>query len=303
MSEPIPQRSESIQTTGQSTGVMAGAALAESRPVIVRMLTQDDLPYDDNDMSEHLKYLRMPTQDDLPYFDGEPLESELHLYQIMLFIETLKLYWADRDDFFVGGNMAIYFSAEHVKNKDFRGPDFFVALGVDGTRKRKSWVVWEERRTPDLVMEFLSDRTATFDRGRKKEIYQDEMRVPEYFYYDPWTGELAGFAMRGHGYEPILPDQNGRLVSRLGLAVTRWEGKFNGVTATWLRWATLEGSLLPTNEEAKQQSDILAEQADKRAKQADVHAKQANARAEQEHARAEQFAEQLRALGIDPNTL
>jgi hypothetical protein len=36
-------------------------------------------------------------------------------------------------------------------------------------------------------------------------------------------------------------------VSRcLGLALVRWEGAYQGVRARWLRWATLEGPLLPT---------------------------------------------------------
>ncbi len=276
MSERISQRSESIQTTGQTTGVMAGAALAESRPVIVRMLTQDDLPCDDGDWSERLKYLRMPTQDDLPYDDGEPMESELHLYQIILFLETLKLHWADRDDFFVGGNMAVYFSAEHVKKQDFRGPDFFIALGVDGKRMRKSWVMWEEEKGPDLVMEFLSNSTAAFDREGKKQIYHDQLRVPEYFYYDPLTGELAGFEWTCEGYQPLIPDHAERLISNIiGLALVRWVGKFNGVTANWLRWATLDGKLLPTKDEAKDQSDKLAER----------------------------LTKQLRALGVEPESL
>ena len=113
MSEPITRLSESA---------VAGAAagLAASRAEVVRMLTQDDLPYDDGDWSERTANLRMPTQDYLPYDDGEPMESERHLYQMMLLIETLKQHWAGRDDFFIGGNMAVYFSSEQVKKKDFR---------------------------------------------------------------------------------------------------------------------------------------------------------------------------------------
>ena len=286
MSKPMATRSESVKTTS----AMTGAAAAQSRPVIVRMLTEDDLPYDYEARMERLKYLRMPTQDDLPYYDGEPMESELHLYQIILFIETLKLHWANRHDFYVAGDMAVYFSSRRVKNQDFRAPDFFLALDVDGKQVRKSWVVWEEGKAPDLVIEFLSDSTAGFDREGKKKIYQDQLRVPEYYYYDPWTGELAGFARNCEGYQPILPDLQGRLVSpNAKLALTRWEGEFMGVTANWLRWATLEGKLLPTKDEAIQHSDKIA--------------KQERARAKQERAHTKRLAERLRALGVDPDSL
>lgn len=45
-------------------------------------------------------------------------------------METLRSWWADRQGFYVGGNMFVYFSLQQVRNKDFRGPDVFVALGV-----------------------------------------------------------------------------------------------------------------------------------------------------------------------------
>lgn len=279
MSEPTMRQAEPSAAAGSLMAASSGQAPAE----IVRMLTQDDLPYDDGDWSERTANLRMPTQDDLPYDDGEPMESERHLYQMMLLIETLKLHWKGRDDFFVGGNMFVYFSAEHLKNKDFRGPDFFVVMGVDGRLERKSWVVWEEGKGPDLVIEFLSDTTAEFDREGKKQIYHDQLRVPEYFYYDPFSGELAGFGRNGSEYNPREPDERGRQISNVaGLALARWEGEYMDLTAGWLRWETLDGKLLPTKDEVAQQAQQLAEQ---------------------ERARAERLADKLRELGVDPATL
>jgi hypothetical protein len=44
------------------------------------------------------------------------------------------------------------FSSAQVPNRDFRGADFFVVLGVDGT-DRPGWVVWEENgRYPDVSL-------------------------------------------------------------------------------------------------------------------------------------------------------
>lgn len=143
-----------------------------------------------------------PTQDQLPYDDGIPMESERHLLQMQLLMESLRLWWADPQDFYVGGNMEVYFSLEQVRNKDFRGPDLFVVLGVP-RRERKSWVVWEEGKGPDVVIELLSASTAEQDKTEKKQIYQNQLRVPEYFWFDPFNPEdWAGFALQNGVYEP-----------------------------------------------------------------------------------------------------
>ncbi len=46
----------------------------------------------------------------------------------------------------------------------FRGQDMFMVLNVDGSYRRKKWVVWEEKgRHPDVVFEFLSHSTRKTD--------------------------------------------------------------------------------------------------------------------------------------------
>ena len=135
------------------------------------------------------------TENDLPYSDGEPMESQRHVLQMTLLIESLTLAWADREDGFVGGDMFLYFSPEQVRGRDFRGPDVFAVLGVP-KRERKSWVVWQEGKGPDVIIELLSESTAVIDKGEKKRVYQDEVKVPEYFWFDPETGEFAGFRLR-----------------------------------------------------------------------------------------------------------
>jgi Uma2 family endonuclease len=190
-----------------------------------------------------------PTEDELPCDDGMPMETQRHVLQMQLLIDPLRLAWADRTDAYVGGNMFIYFSLEQVRHQDFRGPDFFAVLGVP-KRERKSWVVWQEGKGPDVVIELLSESTAAQDKSEKKDIYQDRLRVPEYFWFDPFTAEWAGFALRDRGYEPLTEDNQGRLISqRLGFALLRWDGTYQDIEARWLRWATLEGALLPTPQE------------------------------------------------------
>jgi Uma2 family endonuclease len=193
-----------------------------------------------------------PTQDQLPCEDGIPMETERHKLQMDLLIYSLKPWLTQRaEEGYVHGNMFIYFSMAQVRNQDFRGPDVFVVLGVPA-RERKSWVVWEEGKGPDVVIELLSEKTAVDDKGRKKTIYQNQLKVDEYFWFDPFNpDDWAGFELHGGVYEPIVPDERDRLICRrLGLALVRWHGIYAGVEAVWLRWATLEGELLPTYQEA-----------------------------------------------------
>jgi Uma2 family endonuclease len=275
---------------------------------------------------------RLPTQHELPSDDGEPMETDRHLLQMFLLIETLRLHWESREIGYCAGNMFVYFSPEQLKNRFFRGPDFFVVRDAP-QGERKSWVVWDEKRQPDVVIELISESTAKFDKGEKKDVYQNEMRVPDYFWYDPFSGELAGFTLDDAGiYQPLSPNEQGRLIiPSLGLALIRREGVFKGVDAIWLRFETSDGQLLlHDGERAKlrmaqaeqekaraeeekvradeekaraEQEKARAEQEKARAEQEKARAEQEKARAEQEKARADQLAAKLRELGIVPEDL
>jgi Uma2 family endonuclease len=170
--------------------------------------------------------LSLPTQDELPCDDGVPMETQRHKLQMDILIDALFPWLTAREDGYVGGNMFVYFSAAQLKTEEFRGPDFFAVLGVPKA-ERKSWVVWEEGKAPDVVIELLSESTAPQDKTEKKEIYQDRLRVPEYFWYDPFNPEdWAGFILKDGIYESLSQD-TGQLVSQqLGLALVRWQGGY-----------------------------------------------------------------------------
>jgi Uma2 family endonuclease len=241
-----------------------------------------------NSLPPHID-VASPTQDDLAYDDGVPIETQRHQWQLDLLMDSLFPWLDQRVDGYMGSNMFIDFR-KSVGNKDVKGPDVFIVLGVP-KGERQSWVVWEERKGPDVVIEILSKQTAKTDKGKKKRIYQDELRVNEYFWFDPFNAkELAGFTLKQGIYEDKTLDAFGRLVSEvLGLCPVRWHGVYRGVEATWLRWETLAGVLLPTAQELA----IQAEQ------QAILH----RWRAEQAEQRVAMLAEQLRTLGIDPEGL
>lgn len=107
-----------------------------------------------------------PTQANLPCDDGVPMETPRHKFQLDLLMDGLWFWLEGRSDGYVGGNMFMYYSMEQVRNQDFKGPDFFVVLGVP-KRERRSWVVWEEGKAPDVVIELLSKSTAKQDKTAK----------------------------------------------------------------------------------------------------------------------------------------
>ncbi|KKD38290.1 Uma2 family endonuclease [Limnoraphis robusta] len=197
-----------------------------------------------------------------------PLESELHLRQILLLIQMLEYLWQDRQDFYAFGNLTIYYSLEQKKTDNFRGPDFFVVLNTS-RKPRKSWVVWEEGgKYPNVIIELLSKSTANVDRTTKKDIYQDTFRTPEYFWFSPETLEFQGFEIVQGKYQEIQPNEQGQLWSQqLQL--------FLGIHQQQLRFFTPEGVLVPTPEES----------------------------AKTERQRNERLAAKLRELNIDPDTL
>jgi Uma2 family endonuclease len=222
------------------------------------------------------------------YSDEPPLETDFHRRQIDLLIRLLEFWWRDgqspapkgyRPDFYISGNLTVYYNKQQLKKRDFRGPDVFVVLDAE-KRDRHSWVIWEEGgKYPNVVIELLSNSTATVDRGAKKKLYQDVWRVPNYFWFHPETMEFAGFHLVNGRYEAIAPTDTGWLWSdQLEL--------FLGIHERQLRWFNADGDLIPLPEEAERQ-----------------RADQEQRRAEQEQRAKERLESYLRSQGIDPNQL
>lgn len=195
---------------------------------------------------------------ELVYSDGEPLETNWHRIQMNLLIEVIRQAMTERgrSDFFAGGDMFVYYSYEQARDVAsgkpyFRGPDVFYVGGVEPRQGRKCWVAWEEGgRLPDVIVELLSPSTARIDRTVKKDLYAREFRTSEYFLYEPETRKLEGFRLMGNLYQPILPDQRGRLWSQqFGLALGLWQGEEVGEESTWVRLFDTDDRLVPTADE------------------------------------------------------
>lgn len=219
--------------------------------------------------------------------DEPEMESSLHYLQLALLVSCLDWLWREREDYFIGANLTVYYSQQQLRNREFRGPDFFVAKNTV-KRPRRSWVVWQEDgKYPDIIIELLSDSTAKVDRQEKKNLYQNRFRTPEYFWFSPEDLELAGFRLIGQAYHPIISNESGLLWSDV-------LGLYLGIYNNQLRYFSPEGELIPTPAEAALEAQTLAETERQRAETE-------HQRAETERQRAERLAEQLRALGINPD--
>lgn len=240
---------------------------------------------------------------DLVFDDGVPLESPRHRIATNLLIRSVQQALCDRTDFYAGGNMFVYYSRTQAMNRDFRGPDFFVTLEVDGIRDRKAWITWEEEgRYPDVIVELLSDSTETVDRGEKKRLYERVFKTPDYFIFDPFAPQsLQGWRLQtGQGYQLLQPNPQGWLwCETLQLWLGLWEGVIDreppSGTCAWLRFYDAAGNLVLLPEE---QAEQQVEQERHRAAQAE--AELALTRQQAEQARL-QLIERLRARGIDPD--
>jgi Uma2 family endonuclease len=232
-------------------------AVLSCHPVIPRNRFERE-----HDMSQPALSAHAPPPFELVYSDGEPLETEWHAQQIPLLKEVIRQAMAERGrrDFFVGGNMFVYYSVEQARDVAkgrpyFRGPDVFWVGGAEPRGFRKAWVAWEEGgRLPDVIIELLSPSTAEIDRTVKKDLYAQVFRTTEYYLYEPETQTLEGFRLAGRTYRPMVLDGQGRLWSeQLGVSLGLWHGVWSGQKGDWVRLFRADGSVVPTEAEAAHQ--------------------------------------------------
>lgn len=99
-------------------------------------------------------------------------------------------------------------------------PDLFVVRGVPKDKHRKKYLLWEEDKGPELVVELTSSSTRDEDLD-KKWLYRDILGVREYVLFDPFAEyldpPLQGFLLQ-EGDDVGMPMVSNRLVSEvLGL--------------------------------------------------------------------------------------
>jgi hypothetical protein len=99
------------------------------------------------------------------------------------------------------------------------------------------------------------------------------IQIPFYGIYEVNKAEIEMYQLVNGRYQKMTPNQRGHYpIVPLKVELGIWQGEYQNQFFPWLRWWDGEGNLLLTSQEST----------------------------EQERQRAERLAEQLRALGIEP---
>jgi Uma2 family endonuclease len=251
---------------------------------------------------------------DLPSDDPqEPgLPDEFHALQPQLLSATLQFTSVPQDQVFTASDLNLYYDLNH--STWYKRPDWFAVVGVSrlyaGQDLRMSYVIWDEKVSPWIVVELISPGTAMSDLGElereqngtptKWQVYEQLLQVPNYVVYDRYKGNLHVFKLVDGLYQRQTPAANGYRFDELGIGLGLWEGEYLGFTRPWLRWYDAQGNWILTEAEQERQQRAEAEH---RAEDAEHRAEDAEHRAEDAEHRAERLAERLRELGIDSDQL
>ncbi len=138
---------------------------------------------------------------DYPESDGQPVaETEFQFNPILNAVGSLRIHFQQRQDVYVVGNLLLYY--EEGNRAASVAPDVFVVFGVPN-HTRRTYLLWQEGKAPDFVLEVTSQSTRQADQGRKRDIYE-RLGVSEYWQYDP-AGDyldppLQGLMLSGGRY-------------------------------------------------------------------------------------------------------
>ncbi|MBC6421009.1 MAG: Uma2 family endonuclease [Hormoscilla sp. SP5CHS1] len=237
----------------------------------------------------------LPGAEALPDSDEKPVDNQLqHLIPGML-EAILATIWAERWDWFFGVDMGIY----HHPEEPAIGPDGFLSLGVDRVIDeglRFSYVLWEENNViPILTIEVVSKNRGG-EYNSKKDTYA-EMGVLYYVIYNPFRRRkprLEVYNLVKGKYQ--LQQGNPVWLPEIDLGIGTEKGTYQGITREWLYWYNEQGERFLTPEELAQQQRQLRQETEQRAQAAEQRAQAAEQR-------ALYLAEQLKLLGIDPDSL
>ena len=141
-----------------------------------------------------------------PCSDGQPMaETELHGACMVYVAQALRRLFETRAraDVYVGSNNFLYY--EQGNPRAVVSPDVYVVVGAPAGL-RDTYLLWNEPKGPDFVLEVTSASTRRDDERRKRGVYA-ALGVSEYFLYDPRAEYLApalqGFRLREGEYRAL----------------------------------------------------------------------------------------------------
>jgi Uma2 family endonuclease len=218
----------------------------------------------------------IPQENGYPTSDGKPMaETDWHRDLMNILIQTLKAWYADQPRTYVSGNLLLFY--EEGNRRKHKSPDVFVVKGI-AKHDRPNYLLWQEGKGPDVVIELTSTSTRREDQDDKYQFYRDTLRVKEYFLFDP-LGDylkppLQGYRLRRGQYHPIRSVAS-RLPSQvLGLHLERNGRELRLYDPTTDRWLLTPLERAEIAEERSRQAEERRRQAEERRRQAEERRRQ-----------------------------
>ncbi|MBD2615253.1 MAG: Uma2 family endonuclease [Nostoc sp. ZfuVER08] len=231
-------------------------------------------------MLEYNPLACLPSSEELPDSDDTPVDNELQDLIPGLLKAILAIAWPERMDWFFGVDMGIYYDPDLPAIV----PDGFLSLGVErfyDENLRPSYVLWEEKKVPILVLEVVSQKY----RGEysSKKIEYAKLGILYYVVYNPFRRRkrrLEVYKLVNNIYE--LHDGNPVWLPEISLGIGIERGTYLGIPREWVYWYNQQRQRFLTPEEDRK----LAQQ-----------------QAQQAQQEVQLLRERLRSLGIDPDSL
>jgi Uma2 family endonuclease len=115
-----------------------------------------------------------------PDSDGAPVgETPQHCLNLLRLLGILDTWFAADEMTYVAGNSFLYY--EEGNPRRHVSPDVFVVRGIPRRPLRRRYLVCEEGKAPDFIIELTSSSTHDEDVDRKFAFYRDRLKVQEYF--------------------------------------------------------------------------------------------------------------------------
>jgi Uma2 family endonuclease len=251
----------------------------------------------------------IPDLEKLVIEDEAPVDNIFAEKQQRLLTEPLYSSWAGPGEgrsFLALANVGLFYQM----NTPAVVPDVMlsldVRLGADlSRRENRSYFIWERGKAPDLVIEFVSDRTGGEESHKLRQY--ERIGITYYVVFDPEQrlghGPLRAFARGEVDYTPTDP----AFFKGVGLGLTLWNGPYEGHPWTWLRWCDRDGRLIATAAEALEQKGQqvdearrLADEARRLADEARQQATDAQRKTDVERQKRERLETLLRQHGVEP---
>ncbi len=188
--------------------------------------------------------------------DNEPVDNVKSAKQQRLLVHSLYSSWKPTDSngvtqkFFAEANIGLYSRLNpHISAVV---PDVLVSLDAiinvnTNEAETRSYMTWEFGKPPEIVIEIVSNVVGGELNG--KMLKYAKIGVKYYVVFDPdenlFGDILQVYELKDEQYN-LRNDFN---LPETGLCLTLWQGEFEKLSKTWLRWLNASGEMLLTADE------------------------------------------------------